>query len=214
MSLLSRALLLVAPRRSVRDAFTRHYERRGWGDAESVSGPGSSLRSTETLRRALPALFAERGIRSVLDAGCGDVHWFRELAVDLDEYVGVDVVEALAVRNQAAHGGGGRRFLAMDVIHDPLPRVDLILCRDCLVHLKSRQIVTALRNFRSSGSRYLLATTFTETAKNEDAPLGGWRPVNLAHAPFGLGPPLQVIPEGPSVEDARYADKSLGLWAL
>ena len=33
-------------------------------------------------------------------------------------------------------------------------------------------------------------------------------------SPFNLGPPLQLISEAPSVEDASFADKSLGLWPL
>jgi len=100
------------------------------------------------------------------------------------------------------------------VTRDPLPRADLILCRDCLVHLKTGQVQAALRNFRRSGATYLLATTFTGDHPNVEAPLGGWRPLNLEQAPFDLGPPLRLISEKESVEDARYLDKSLGLWTL
>jgi SAM-dependent methyltransferase len=214
MSLFTRALLLVAPRRSVRAAFTRHYRRRDWDDPESVSGRGSSLRSTEAIRSELPALFAEFQIRSVVDAGCGDFNWFRDLELDLASYVGIEVVEDLARRNEERHGGPGRRFVSLDVIRDPLPRADLILCRDCLVHLKNRQVLAALRNFRRSRSGYLLATTFTGPHPNRDAPLGGWRPLNLERPPFNLGPPLRLIREAASVEDARFTDKSLGLWPL
>jgi SAM-dependent methyltransferase len=214
MSILTRALLFVAPRRSVRAAFTRHYERRDWDDPESVSGRGSSLRSTEAIRRELPPLFADLGVRSVVDAGCGDFNWFRELQLDLDSYLGIEVVEGLAELNEQRHGGAGRRFAALDIIRDDLPRADLILCRDCLVHLKNRQVSAALRNFRRSRARYLLATTFTGPHPNQDVPLGGWRPLNLERSPFHLGPPLRLIREAESVEDSRFADKSLGLWSL
>jgi SAM-dependent methyltransferase len=214
MSISSRLRLLLAPRRSVREAFTRHFERRDWGEPETVSGRGSSLRSTAALRSALPALFAELGVRSVLDAGCGDFHWFRELAIELDSYLGVEVVPALAAENQRRHGGEGRNFVALDVIRDPLPRVDLVLCRDVLVHLKTRQALAALRNFRRSGSTWLLATTFDGAHANADVALGGWRPLDLERPPFALGPPLRRIGEADSVEDPRYADKALGLWRL
>jgi SAM-dependent methyltransferase len=214
MSLLTRALLLLAPRRRVRSAFTRHYERRGWLDPETVSGRGSSLERTAAIRGYLPALFAELGVRSVIDAGCGDFNWFRTLDADLDSYLGIEVVEELAARNRESFGTERRRFAALDIIRDPLPRADLLLCRDCLVHLKNRQVSAALRNFRRSGTRYLLATTFTGDHPNEDVPLGGWRPLNLEKAPFDLGPPLRLLSESASVEDPRYRDKSLGLWAL
>lgn len=214
MSLLTRALLLLAPRRRVRLAFTRHYERRDWDEPETASGRGSSLRSTAAIRRDLPRLFAELGIRSVVDAGCGDFHWFSALPVELDSYLGIEVVEGLAAANQARYGDPRRRFASLDIIRDPLPKADLILCRDVLVHLKNCQVSAALRNFRRSGSRFLLTTTFTGAHPNADAPLGGWRPLNLELPPFQLGAPLSVISEAESVEDSRYPDKSLGLWPL
>jgi hypothetical protein len=214
MSILSRVLLLIAPRYRVRAAFTQHYERGDWNETESVSGRGSSMRSTETIRRQLPLLFAELGVRRVVDAGCGDFNWFRELPVQLDDYLGIEVVEGLAARNEQRYGGHGRRFAPLDIIRDPLPKADLVLCRDCLVHLKNRQVLAALRNFRRSGSSYLLATTFTAGRPNRDVSLGGWRPMDLERAPFNLGPPLRIISEAESVEDRQFIDKGLALWSL
>ena len=214
MTLLTRALLALNPRRRIRAAFTRHYQLKDWLEPETVSGRGSTLDRTAALRRELPALLQKLGVRSVLDAGCGDFNWFCTMEMALDNYVGVEVVEELVAVNQERYGTDRCRFASLDVTRDDLPRVDLILCRDCLVHLKNAQVRAALRNFRRSGSTYLLATTFTEAHPNEDVPLGGWRPVNLAREPFGLGPPLRLISERESVEDPRYLDKSLGLWPL
>jgi len=214
MSLLTRALLVLASRRRVRAAFTQHYKRRDWLEPDTVSGRGSSLKRTGAIRRELPALFTELAVQTVIDAGCGDFHWFQTLEVELESYVGIDVVEDLVAVNRLRYGAPRRRFVSLDIIADPLPHADLILCRDCLVHLKNRQIVAALRNVRRSGSRYLLATTFTGDHPNHDVPLGGWRPLNLERDPFALGPPLRLISERESVEDPRYPDKSLGLWPL
>jgi SAM-dependent methyltransferase len=206
--------MALNPRRRIRAAFTQHYVRQDWMEPETVSGRGSTLDRTATIRRELPGLFRELGIRSVLDAGCGDFHWFQALEADLDSYVGVEVVQELAAANQERYGNEGRRFISLEIAHDELPRADLILCRDCLVHLKNGQVRAALRNFRRSGALYLLATTFTGDHPNEDVPLGGWRPLNLERAPFHLGLSLRLIGERESVEDPRYLDKSLGLWAL
>lgn len=160
----------------------------------------------------LPALFAELGVRSVV--ALRRFQLVPGLEVDLDSYLGIEVVEGLAQLNETRHGSMGRHFTSLDIIRDPLPRVDLIFCRDCLVHLKNRQALGALRNFRRSRSTYLLATTFTRRDPNRDAPLGGWRPLNLELAPFDLGPPLRLISEADSVEDPSFTDKSLGLWRL
>jgi len=214
VNVLQRALLALNPRQRIRAAFTQLYRSRGWLEPESVSGPGSTLRRTHVIRRELPALFRDLHVRSVLDAGCGDFNWFQAMELELDRYVGVEVVEELVAINQERYGTDRRQFASLDVTRDDLPRVDLIFCRDCLVHLKNGQIRAALRNFRRSGSTYLLATTFTGDHPNEEAPLGGWRPVNLERAPFNLGPPLRLIRERESVEDERYPDKSLGLWEL
>ena len=123
-------------------------------------------------------------------------------------------VEALAERNRVSFGGAGRDFVSLDITRDPLPRVDLVVCRDVLVHLKNRHILAALANFRRSGSRYLLATTFPGATSNVDGPLGGWRPTDLVRPPFSLGEPLARVSEAEDVEDPRYRDKSLGLWRL
>jgi hypothetical protein len=98
---------------------------------------------------------------------------------------------------------------------EPLQRVDLILCRDCLVHLPFRDGLALLGNFRQSGSRYLLTTTFSQLAKNNEVKMtGNWRPLNLELPPFCLPPPLYLLAEGCTEMDGRYGDKSLGLWRL
>jgi SAM-dependent methyltransferase len=211
--ILRRIVFAFSPRRRIRSAFTDHYRLQGWSGGETVSGPGSTLERTARLRAQLPALFTELGIRRVLDVGCGDFNWFRAVEAPLDLYVGTDVVEELVAANQRRFGNERRTFLTRDATRDALPAVDLILCRDCLVHLKDRHILAALANFTASGSRYLLATMFAGRSANVDAPLGGWRPVNLQLPPFGLPPPQRLLVEG-AVEDERYADKALGLWPL
>jgi hypothetical protein len=90
--------------------------------------------------------------------------------------------------------------------------VDLVLCRDCLVHLSSKDAVAALRNLKRSGSTYLLATTFPEHTDNPDVITGYWRPINLELPPFALPRPMLMINEG--CPERGGADKSLGLWRI
>src|SRR5690349_12403632 len=51
--------------------FRRHFERRSWGDAETFSGPGSTLLATRALRTALSELIDAHNIKSLLDLPCG-----------------------------------------------------------------------------------------------------------------------------------------------
>ncbi len=198
----------------VKSAFTRAYVLNLWEDPESRSGPGSTLARTEALRSQVPALFAELGIRSVLDVGCGDFNWFRTLDLGEIDYTGVDVVAELIEENRKRYGGPHRRFLPLEIATEVPPRADLAFCRDCWVHLPNAQILAAIKNLRASGAAYLLATTFPGRSENPDIPLGDRRPVHLALPPFSLGDPHRQLSEGRSVEDDAYADKAMGLWTL
>ena len=204
----ARAALAARRRRDLRTVFTDIYLHNGWEDAESVSGRGSTLARTAVVRRELPRLLAELGARSLLDAPCGDFNWMRHVALPGVAYVGADVVAELVERNRRAYGGGGRRFVALDLTRDPLPRADLILCRDCLIHLSLPDALRALDNFRRSGARHLLATTHTSVGENADVETGGWRPLDLQLPPFDLPAPARLL-----VEDAAQG-KCLGLWRL
>jgi len=124
------------------------------------------------------------------------------------DYTGADVVPELITRNRQMHGADGRTFLVADLTRDALPKVDVILCRDCFIHLSFRDIFAALRNFKRSDSAFLLATTHIDLAANDDAPTGGWRSVNLQLSPFNFPPPRQLI-----VEDVELG-KCVGLWNL
>ena len=188
--------------------FSDIYRRNLWADPESVSGRGSTLARTEVIRAALPGLLESVGARSLLDAPCGDFNWMRHVELGGVEYTGADVVPELVGRNRQAYGGPGRTFVVADVRRDRLPRADVILCRDCFIHLSFRDIRAALANFKRSGARFLLATTHADVTKNEDAASGGWRLVNLRLPPFDFPEPRQLL-----VEDAELG-KCLGLWSL
>src|SRR6185312_8656805 len=195
--------------------FARMYTRNSWGGAESVSGGGSDLIQTRTIRRAIAALAEELGIRTMLDAPCGDFNWMQHVSLQLDEYIGADVVPELIEDNIRRYGSATRRFAVLDICHDDLPAVDLIFCRDCLVHLPLQSGAAAVRNFVRSGSRYLLTTTYPRiVARNKPLLItGNWRPLDLTLPPFSLPEPLRVINEE-CTEPNDYPEKSLGLWDL
>jgi len=188
--------------------FSDIYHGNMWLDAESVSGRGSTLARTVAVRDALPALLRELGARALLDAPCGDFNWMRHVDLSGVRYTGADVVPDLIARNRELYGGEGRAFARLDVTRDPLPRADVVLCRDALIHLSFDDARRAIANFKASGSAYLLATTHATVTRNADAPTGGWRSLNLELPPFDFPPPLRSIVEDPSL------GKSLGLWRL
>jgi hypothetical protein len=198
--------------------FARIYRLNRWGSPASVSGVGSSLEQTAGIRRELPALFARHQIRTLADAPCGDLSWIRHVTgLELDRYIGIDIVAELIKSLACEPPIPNAEFRQLDVVSDPLPPADCILCRDLLVHLSNQQVYRCLRNFRASGSKYLLTTTFPQQT-NEDTITGRWRPLNLEAPPFSFPPPLAVILEGNTQRNIRRGtnqeDKSLALWRL
>jgi hypothetical protein len=197
---------------TLRERFDRIFETNLW-TASSRSGLGSELQATARLRAALPALVEAAGARSLLDIPCGDFNWLATVPLDVD-YTGADIVPALVDENRRRHAGPRRRFVVADLTADPLPSVDLVLCRDCLVHLSFANIRRAFENLRRSGSRWLLTTTFVEHEVNEDIEDGDWRILNLQRPPFDLPPPAMVLIEECTEGDGAFADKALGLWRI
>lgn len=194
--------------------FSEIFEQRTWGDDESVSGPGSTLARTATFRDEIALLLKSLSANTLLDAGCGDFNWLKETQLGAVRYFGVDVVPKLIAHNQQAFGNDTRTFLNLDMTRDSLPRADVILCRDALVHFSLSDIRSALQNFKRSESTYLLATTFAELGKNTEIVTGSWRPINLQLAPFSFPEPLQVIDEKCEHSGGIYRDKRLSLWRL
>jgi hypothetical protein len=195
--------------------FERIVNTNLWGAATSVSGLGSETAATAAIRQTLPALLRRLTARSLLDAPCGDASWITDCVRGLD-YIGVDIVQSLITVNaeRAARGEIAGRFVLADVTRDRLPPADVILCRDCLVHLSFENVRRAMTQFRASGAKWLLTTTFPEWEANSDCEDGDWRALNLQRPPFGWPPPAELINERCDEGDGGWRDKSLALWHL
>jgi hypothetical protein len=198
----------------INNKFTIIYSKNKWGSSESSSGYGSTLTQTSNLRQELPALIKKYHIKSLLDVPCGDFNWLSTVDLNLDEYIGGDIVSDLVCDNQEKYQNENCCFELLDVTCSHLPQVDLILCRDCLVHFSYKDIKSAIRNFKKSGATYLLTTTFITRTLNRNIITGGWRPLNLLLPPFNFPKPITIIIEGCTEANQQFFDKSLALWKL
>src|SRR6266849_3970672 len=95
------------------DLFTKIHRSNDWGDAESRSGPGSTVFRTRLLRPRLAELFSRLEVRSLLDLPCGDFNWMRLMELASVDYIGGDVVPALIDQNVSRYARPGRRFVLM-----------------------------------------------------------------------------------------------------
>jgi hypothetical protein len=196
-----------------KEIFTDIFWTNHWGGAESVSGIGSDSSQTVFLIPELESLLYRYHITSMLDIPCGDFNWMQTVGF-YGYYIGADIVEPIIESNRLKYGNQKRTFEVLDITTDTLPKVDLILTRDCLVHLSVSEIFDALENITASGSTYLLATTYFWQRKkfNHDINTGGWRRLNMHQPPFNLPFPQEILIEGYMWDENK--DKSLGLWKI
>lgn len=187
--------------------FRRIYQRNAWNGTETPAGPGSTQGATRHLQEVLPMILQELCARSVLDAGCSEASWMPELP----GYVGMDIVPEAVARAQELHPD--RHFVVGDFVSDPLPMVDAVICRDALQHLSLADGLTALRNFRTAGARYLLANSH-RGGHNRDVPSGEWYEIDLEAPPFSLGAPIVETPDGWWEDRERYPGKVFGAYRI
>lgn len=197
--------------RQTESVFTKIYKKNEWGDTESDSGPGSNLSQSSQIREALPAILSELGASSILDIPCGDFWWMKEVNLNIDNYIGADVVKELIESNVSKYGNSITTFVRLDITKDILPKVDLVLCRDLLVHFTYRDLFLAIKNLKKSNSKYILTTTFDNVDRNEDILTGEWRSIDLTKPPFNFPKPVKMIDES---NNSINLGKCLGLWRI
>lgn len=172
------------------------YDRmkNGWrsGKPETICGPGSTLGNTRFIRKWLPWVCERYEIRSINDAGAGDLYWISRVQWgDLDiQYQGYDLIPRHEEVRQ------------WDITKEPLPECDLILCRLVLGHLDQPRREMALDLFKKS-AKYLAATQFYL----EDVPKDAKETVRVDLRPF-LGEPMEVI------NDGNHDKCRMALWKL
>jgi len=196
------------------NVFTDIYTNHTWGSSETPSGIGSELGSTVNIRRKIPQVFEKYGIKRVLDIGCGDVNWMRELFPLFDFYLGVDVVKPLIEGNKAfetdkikfQHGW-------IEDLNLSSYRFDVVILSDVLVHMSYDDINRVIAKLRQSNIQYILMTHFLDQKSNKDIVTGGWRSLRWTIDPFNWGEPLEVV-LNKSVGEKNSKGKSLSLWKL
>jgi hypothetical protein len=202
----------ISRARSTEERFTLIYEKNTWGSRESVSGIGSTLAFTESIRNLLPELLRRYEIGSIFDAPCGDFNWMRMVDLQGITYVGADIVSPLIKQLQSSYSTPSISFKNLDLTKDTFPKSDLVLNRDCLFHLSYTDILAVLRNFISSSSIYLLSTSHDNESEfeNSDIRSGDFRSIDLFASPFNF--PRDFLFAIPEPGDGIIPPRKLYLW--
>lgn len=183
--------------------FSQIYHNNRWNSKESRSGKGSELSKTVEVRKIIPHIIKKYNIKSILDIPCGDFNYMKEIEIECD-YIGADIVYDLIEDNKRKYPEIDFRHL--NLISDSLPKSDLVICRDCLVHLNTFDCIQSILNIKKSGAKYLLVTSFPFLKNNIDLPRLGWRKMNMQLPPYNLRP-IEVFNEKFYNDENR--DKSL-----
>lgn len=181
---------------STKKRFTTIYEKNFWSSDESISGPGSNLENTVTIRRVMPEVLKKYEIKSFLDLPCGDFHWMKLIDLDGIKYIGGDIVQKLIEANKLKYGGNENiQFRTIDLIKDSLPPVDMLMVRDCFIHLSNDLVLKSLDNIKRSNIKYLLTNSHPDMQVNKNIKTGTWRRINMSLEPFNLKSPVEVWEE-------------------
>jgi hypothetical protein len=187
----------------------------GWPDqaADTVCGWGSSEQHTRLIRKKFVDILNTYQVKTLNDAGCGDLAWMSMIDLEGIDYVGYDIYERV---NWAELQERGYQLEVLDITSTELRPADLLICRDVFIHLPNDMVLPTLERFRRSAS-LLLTTSYTSdwsmsergfsNLERMNEPSLHHKKLDLSLPPFNLGQPLVQIPE-------NSPNKYLGLWDM
>ena len=178
------------------EIFTDIFKKNLWGSSESVSGCGSEIRHTINLRHNIAYLIKSLNIKSILDVPCGDMNWMKMVNLEGKKYEGWDIVSDIIVKNKEVFRDRPNfHFFCKDVLRDKMPCVDLIICRDLIIHFPFEATWKLLENIVKSGSKYILISYHVSDAPNINIKFGNCYPANLEKPPISFHKALFYIKE-------------------
>lgn len=197
----------------VKTRFNIMYKTNFWDSSESVSGPGSEIEKTHTVRNILPEVLNKYKIESLLDLPCGDFNWMKYVNLGDVKYIGADIVKEIIIKNKKEFSNSNFDFQILSIYDNVLPNVDLVFSRDCFIHFSNKLILQSLNNIKKSGSTYLFTNHYPDLNENIDIKTGTNRPINLQCQPFNLPDPVEMYEEE-EFYNKTYGRKMVALWKL
>lgn len=166
---------------------------KNWKWKKHPCGPGSTLIYTENLRQQLPLILKKYDITSMIDIPCGDFSWMNGVLFPKNfKYIGADIVDFLIEDNREKYSG--KEFQVIDITKDNIPDVDLLFCRDCLLHLSNENIIKTFQNIKRSNIKYIMMSNWFDEFDNfKDIPNGKHRYLNFLEPPYMFNSPIDEI---------------------
>ena len=208
---------------TIKESFAQIYDRHIW-QGNSLSGPGSDEERTVDFRRLLAQFLKSHKIRSVVDLGCGDWSYGRLVDWSGCKYTGIDVVESVIDNNQRQYAKSNISFLCLDAGRQDLPMADLLIVKEVLQHLPTKDVQTILRKAQSypfaifvndithhiQGTQRQMWRWQSICSRNTDIEPGGYRLLSLREPPFSLDA-KHLLTYGNKYKGRRW-EKEVLLW--
>ena len=207
--------------------FDEIFQKRHWPSHDpsypgiQASGPGAMLKNAQGAMAALHIIMTKvkaylgKQVLSIVDISCGDLQWMSKFLITRDdvEYIGLDVVpDVIASARRQFNSLPKSEFMHHDIVTTPLNySYDIVICRDTLHFLHQTDALKALFHISSSGSKFLLATSFPDSTQNGDLPKGG--PLSERRFPYNLELPPFLL-EPPICTSYDWNVEQLGFWQL
>lgn len=129
-------------------AFNYIYSHKKWGEDKIKCKKYYSGKGSYEEQYVLPyiavirAMIKDRGIKSIVDLGCGDFNVGKAIMEDTVnvKYVGVDIVQGMIDELSEEYGAKNIDFKCLDIVDNDLPEADLCLIRQVLQHLDNDEI--------------------------------------------------------------------------
>lgn len=183
--------------------FEEIYAKNEWLHG---SGEGSLPQHTKGYARFLEKYVSENKIKSVVDMGCGDWQFSKDISWGDAKYHGFDVVPSVIERNTRIYSTGQVCFSLYSGDPAELPSADLLIVKDVLQHLSDATVHQALKNF----DRYaqILITNCVNprgSTINRDISDGEFRYLDVRLSPFNFDSieAYSFQPEGTFLERLR-----------
>lgn len=176
---------------NVTDAFNDIANSGYWGSGESVSGPGSEIAVTATVRQCLGEWLQKYNVKTFVDCPCGDANWQSHIpGIAAIEYHGFDIADLPLQLARAAHANTTMKFDHLDLTKEVPPYADVIMVRDVVQHLPIDLGRKMLVNAKTSGARYIAVTSFTD-GQNTDIEAGKFYANDVHAEPFLMPQPIE-----------------------
>tara|TARA_B110000971_G_scaffold47367_1_gene47407 strand:- start:833 stop:1522 length:690 start_codon:yes stop_codon:yes gene_type:complete len=135
--------------------FENVYTSNFWSGDSSRSGKGSEGNFAHEKVKLIQGIIDKLDIKSVLDIGCGDLYWMKDvLNTRSINYTGVDVVQKLLDKNKKDHPQYNFEKLDLNKKY----RVDLVIVFDVFGHQLHHEVIELINYLNKLDSKYVIVT--------------------------------------------------------